>query len=52
MGDKRGIAMEEIVKILIVLVVLLVMVGAVTLLFKGGGGEILDSIRKVLRFGS
>lgn len=43
--------MEEIVKILIVVVVLVIMVGAITFLFAGKGGEIFDSIRNVLRFG-
>lgn len=43
--------MEEIVKVLIVIVVLVIMVGAIIFLFKGKGGELLDSIRNVLRFG-
>jgi len=42
---------SEIVKIIIVLVVLVVMVGAVILLLSGKGGQILDSVRNVLRFG-
>ena len=43
--------MEEVVKILIAVVVLVIMVGAVTLLFKGGGGNILEGIKDVFRFG-
>ena len=43
--------MEEIVKLLIVVLVLVIMVGAIIFLFKGKGGELLDSIRNVLRFG-
>ncbi|MFH1290975.1 MAG: hypothetical protein ABIH79_00250 [archaeon] len=43
--------MEEIVKILIAVVVLVIMVGAIIFLFKGKGGELLNSIRNVLRFG-
>ena len=43
--------MEEIVKILIFVVVLVIMVGAVVFLFGEKGGQILDSIRNLLRFG-
>ncbi|MDH3353356.1 MAG: hypothetical protein OEL87_02825 [Nanoarchaeota archaeon] len=43
--------MEEIVKILIFVTVLVIMVGAVIVLFQGKGGNILDSIRNILRFG-
>ena len=43
--------MEEIVKILIVVVVLIVMVGVVVVLFQGKGGEVLSSIKNLLRFG-
>jgi len=42
--------MEEIVKILIFVVVLVIMVGAV-IMFSDKGGQILDSIRNLLRFG-
>lgn len=42
---------EEIVKILIFVLVLVIMVGAVILLFSGKGGDVLDSIRNILRFG-
>lgn len=42
--------MEEIVKILIFVLVLVIMVGAV-IMFQGKGGELLDSIRNILRFG-
>ena len=43
--------MEEIVKILIVIIVLFILIGAVLVLFKVGGGNILDSIRNATRFG-
>jgi hypothetical protein len=43
--------MEEIVKILVAVVVLMILVGMVAFLFKGGGSEIFDSIREILRFG-
>jgi len=43
--------MEEIVKILIAVTVLVIMVGAVILLFKGGGGDLLEGIKNVFRFG-
>jgi preprotein translocase subunit SecG len=43
--------MEEVVKILIVVVVLIILIGAVIFLFKGKGGELLASIKNVLRFG-
>ena len=43
--------MEEIVKILIAVVVLGILIGAVLVLFKGGGGNILSSIRDTMRFG-
>ena len=43
--------MEEIVKLLIVVVVLVLMVGAIIVLFTGKGGELLDGVRRVLRFG-
>ncbi|MFH0711604.1 MAG: hypothetical protein V1889_00595 [archaeon] len=42
---------SEIVKIIIVIVVLVIMVGAVIVLLSGKGGQILDSVRNVLRFG-
>ena len=42
--------MEEIVKILIFVVVLVVMVGAF-ILFSGKGGDLIEGIRNVLRFG-
>ena len=43
--------MEEVVKILVVVVVIIIMVGAVLILFKGKGGDLLASIKNVLRFG-
>jgi len=44
--------MEEIVKMIIFVVVLVIMVGAVVFLFSGKGGELLGSIRDLMRFGS
>jgi len=43
--------MEEIVKILIAVTVLVIMVGAVVLLFKGGGEGLLDGVKNIFRFG-
>lgn len=43
--------MEQIVKLLIFIVILVVLVGAVILLFSERGGEMLNSIKNVLRFG-
>ena len=43
--------MSEIVKIIIAIVVLVLMVGAVIVLLSGKGGEILDVVKNVLRFG-
>jgi hypothetical protein len=42
---------EEIVKMLVFVVFLVVMVGAVVFLFQGKGGELLASIKNILRFG-
>ena len=41
----------EVVKIIIAIVVLVVLVGAVILLLSGKGGEVLDVVKNVLRFG-
>jgi len=49
-GGKIKMEMEEIVKILIFVVVLVVMVGAF-ILFSGKGGDLIEGIRNVLRFG-
>lgn len=49
--NKKGMEMEEIVKILIVVLVLVLMVGVVIILFKGKGGEVLASIKNFMRFG-
>ena len=43
--------MEEIVKILIFVAVLIVMVGAVILLLKGKGFEVLENVRHMFKFG-
>jgi len=54
MQNKRGLEMEEIVKIIIVVVVLAILIGIVILVLKGKGfgpGGILDSIKNLLRFG-
>ncbi len=42
---------EEIVKILIVVVVLILMIGVVYVLFTGKGGQVLDAVKNMLRFG-
>jgi len=42
--------MEEIVRMSIFIVILIIMVGAV-IMFSDKGGQILDSIRNLLRFG-
>ena len=43
--------MEEIVKLIIVVLVLIIMVGAAIFLLKGKGGSLLDGIKNLLRFG-
>jgi len=43
--------MEEIVKILFVVLILALMVGIIVVLLSGKGGELLASIRDTLRFG-
>ena len=43
--------MEQIVKMVIFVIVLLIMTGIIIFLFKGKGGELLDSVRNSLRFG-
>jgi hypothetical protein len=42
---------EEMIKMTIFIIVLVILVGGVILLLKGKGGNILDSIRGILRFG-
>lgn len=42
---------EEIVRMIIFILVLVVMVGAVAFLFSGKGGDMLGSIKDLLRFG-
>ncbi len=42
---------EEMVKMIIFIIILVVMVGAVTLLLGGKSGEILGSVKDMLRFG-
>lgn len=42
---------EEIVRMMIFVVLLVVVVGGIIFLFKGRGGEILESVRRALRFG-
>ena len=49
--NKKGMEINEIIKIIIFLVILALLVGGIIVLFSGKGGEILDAIRKVLRFG-
>jgi preprotein translocase subunit SecG len=43
--------MEEITRLLIFVAVLVVVIAGIVFLFRGKGGEILDSIRRSLRFG-
>ena len=43
--------MEQIVKLLIFIVFLIILVGGIMLLLSGRGGEMLDSVKNVLRFG-
>ena len=43
--------MEEVVKILFAVVFLVIMVTAVILLFKTGGGNLLDGVRNIFKFG-
>jgi len=42
---------EELVKLLIFVLVLVIVVTAVIVLLKGRGGELLDSVRRIMRFG-
>jgi len=46
-----ALEMEEIVKILIIVVVLVILVWGVVFLFQGKGGAVFDSIRNLMRFG-
>lgn len=48
---KKGEVDWEIAKLIIAGVLLLVLAGAVIFLFRGKGGEILDSIREIFHFG-
>ena len=49
---KRGeMGIGEIVKIVIVVLILALMVGVIIILLRGKGGETLDIIRNLLRFG-
>ena len=43
--------MEEIVKLVIVVVVLITLIGVAVFFIKGGGTEILSSIKNFMRFG-
>lgn len=42
---------EELVKLLIFVAVLVILVGAVIVLLKGRGGELLEHVRNIMRFG-
>jgi hypothetical protein len=48
---KKGMEMEEIVKLIIVIVVLVVLLGAFIFLFRGKGGELLDTVKGLFRGG-
>jgi len=41
----------ELVKLLIFVLVLVVLLGAVIVLLKGKGGELLEHVRNIMRFG-
>ena len=52
MRDKKGVeAIGELGKILIMIVVLVLLVAGAVLLFTGKGGDILGSIKDLMRFG-
>lgn len=42
---------EELGHLILFLVVLVIVIAGVIVVFKGGGGEILDSIKRIMRFG-
>ena len=44
--------MEEIVKLLIVILVLVILIGVFVVMFKGGGMDLLGSIKNIFRFGA
>ena len=43
--------MEEIVKMLIAIVVLVILAGAVVFLLSGKGGELLEGVKNLMKFG-
>lgn len=49
--DKRGIEIAELGKIILAIFLLALLVLAVIFLLKGKGGELLASIKNLLRFG-
>ena len=49
MGTGDGIS--EITKIIIVVIFLLIMIFGIIFLFSGKGGEVLASVRNLMRFG-
>ena len=51
MVRKSGKVTWELVGIIIAVVILVTMAGAIIVLFKGGGGKMLDVVKNVLRFG-
>jgi len=51
MVNRRGQATWELVRTILFVALLVVMVIIVTVLLKGKGGDLLDSVMKVLRFG-
>ena len=51
-GNKKGaLAIEEIGKIVLAVIVLVLLIFITIFLLKGKGGEVLDSIKNMLRFG-
>jgi len=50
--NKKGeFAVSEIGKIVFAVFILIVLIAVVIILYKGSGGEILDAIKNMLRFG-
>ena len=51
MRSKRGLALEELGKIIIYMVLLVVLLSVAIVLFKGKGGDLIRSIGNIMRFG-
>lgn len=48
---KGDMEIEEIIKIIIVLLVFVIAIGGIILLFGEGGGRMINSIKDIFRFG-